>query len=143
MIRLEPVVDWHHIGEARKIPVDKIAEMHHELEVEPVQVLDTGRQLFCRQRVLARSRLGHLDVAVLAISDDAKREQRLVDRLVSRQPGRTHPNSKAQKNSFHCLTRSLLCSCIHNMSGFSGVETLSFNSRPLVSGGTVRGSSHL
>ena len=143
VIRLEPLVDWHHIGEARKIPVDKVAEMHHKLKVEPIQVIDTGRQLFCRHRVLARSRLCHLDVAILAVGDNTKREQRLADRLVSRQSGRTQPNSNAQKNSFHCLTRSLLCSCIHNISGFSGVETLSFNSRPLVSGGTVRGSSHL
>ena len=149
MVGLEIVIDRRHVRKALEVAVDEVAEVHDELQVEAVQVLNTRRQFFWRQRVLTRRRLRHLDIAVLAVGNHAEGKERPAAALGQHRTVPAKPDAEAHRLSqpddmpLHRLTRSLLYSCIHNMSGLSGVEMLSFNSRPLVSGGIVRESSHL
>ena len=72
MVGLELAVNRRHVRKTLEVAVDEVAEVHDELQIEPVQVLDTLRQFFRRQRVLTLRRLRHLDIAVLAVGDDAE-----------------------------------------------------------------------
>ena len=94
MVGLKFVVDRCHVPETLEVSVDEVAEVHDEPQFEPVQVFNTRRQFFRRQRVLTLRRFWHLDVAVLAVGNHAERKNRLTAWLGKKQHLSAKPGGK-------------------------------------------------